>query len=260
MLFINTRPADRAQPLTEHLTKAGFQVLTLPLLELRPCTYGEQLQQLYTELMTVQMIVVVSPTAVRLGMQYLQHSGIPLSRLSHVQWIAVGKATAGVLAEYGVQGQVPEVESSEGMLSLPVFSSDPALNKVAFWRGLGGRQFMMQQCLERHISVLNFILYERALPLRAMTQFAVLKEMAVQNRQSFWMCISSEAGWTNWRQLCEHDHDILQQGHYLVLGERLYQLLQQDKKNSGFCFNISKILSLEPQSVSQVIACLQGKQ
>ncbi|MFX4774272.1 uroporphyrinogen-III synthase, partial [Acinetobacter baumannii] len=78
------------------------------------------LDQLYQQLSGAQAIVVVSPTAVDVGMQYLKQSGLKLDDLKHIQWIAVGQATAHRLYEYGVEAHVPDVETSEGMLNLPI--------------------------------------------------------------------------------------------------------------------------------------------
>ena len=122
MLFINTRPAIRAKALTQCLTQAGVVVFELPLLALQARAYTTDLQQQFQQLEHVQAIVVVSPTAVEIGMQYLQRSQLELSALSQIAWIAVGQKTADVLAQYGVEAHVPEVETSEGMLDLPLFS------------------------------------------------------------------------------------------------------------------------------------------
>lgn len=94
MLFINTRPDSRAAELTQALQNKGFQVESLPLLELVAQPFSESLAQLYQQLSGAQAIVVVSPTAVDVGMQYLKQSGLKLDDLKHIQWIAVGQATA----------------------------------------------------------------------------------------------------------------------------------------------------------------------
>ena len=47
MLFINTRPPDRAFSLTQALTEAGYQVESLPLLDLVAASFSEALQQLH---------------------------------------------------------------------------------------------------------------------------------------------------------------------------------------------------------------------
>ena len=50
MIFINTRPASRADDLTKALNDAGYQVESLPLLELVPQPFSNELQQLYQHL------------------------------------------------------------------------------------------------------------------------------------------------------------------------------------------------------------------
>lgn len=255
ILFVNTRPADRAKPLTNLLEKEGCQVLELPLLELKACTFSPELESLFHDLVSVQSIVVVSPTAVKIGMQYLQKSGISLDQLQHVQWIAVGQTTANCLMGYGVNAHVPEVETSEGMLSLPFFTEQKGIKKIAFWRGEGGRQFMMQSCLERHIEVLNIILYARALPTSSLNLFKkmlpqlILQEQGVQK----WVCISSEASWKHWKLLCEEASDVLNRMHYLVLGTRLNGILQSDRKHLDLCFKITQIEHLSPKVISHAL-------
>ena len=260
-LFINTRPADRAQPLTAALKQNGYQVIELPLLELQACEYSSALDTLFQQLFDVQSIVVVSPTAVSIGMQYLQRSAVPLSKLKHIQWIAVGKTTADCLAEYGIQAHIPEVETSEGMLSLPFFKQQEDLKKIAFWRGEGGRQFMMQQCLERQIEVLNFVLYQRVLPEQSRYIF---QQFQVQFSQlhpdvKTWVCISSEASWNNWKLLCQHAPEVLNQMHYLVLGQRLSEILQLDRKQYQYCFNIAQVEHLSPTVIIQTLAEYEKK-
>ncbi|OTG67219.1 uroporphyrinogen-III synthase [Acinetobacter silvestris] len=257
MQFINTRPADRAQALTECLARSGFQVLNLPLLELNALPYSEKLQQLYAQLLETQMIVVVSPTAVNIGMQYLQQSGVLQSQLNHIQWIAVGQTTARTLEAYGIQSLIPAVETSEGMLSLPIFQNRSDLTRIAFWRGEGGRQFMMQHCLDHHIQVLNFLLYERHCPASSAVKFSQLITSFSENPQTYWMCVSSEASWKNWLSLCQEHTSLLQNCHYLVLGERLYQVLQHDENKAQYHFRFSKILNLHPNTVLEKITELQ---
>lgn len=249
MLFINTRPSDRAQTLSECLSQAGVEVLELPLLELKAKPFHLGLQQLYMQLAYTQVIVVVSPTAVEIGMQYLQLAQIPLLNLQHIQWIAVGQKTAQTLAKYSIQSHVPEVETSEGMLSLPIFNTLQNTQQIAFWRGEGGRQFMMQQCQDRHINVLNFVLYERDCPQSTRDQYPEFVQRLTEHASPYWNCISSEASWQHWLTLNQAHEDIIQRCHYLVLGDRLYQLLQDDQKSTQRCFNITQISNLQPHTI-----------
>ena len=257
MLFINTRPADRAQALTQCLVQAHFQVLDLPLLALQPLPYNAQLQQQFTQLAAVQAIVVVSPTAVEVGLAYLQRSQVKLEQLQHIEWIAVGKKTAAVLAQHGITASVPEVDTSEGMLQLPLFTQRPDLKAIAFWRGIGGRAFMMQQCQQKNIAVVNMLLYARCFPESSKQQFQAFLTMMQREPQPFVMNISSEASWCYWLDLCESHSDILQKGHYLVLGTRLYQILLEDRKSKNFCFNITSLENLEENTVLQTLSLLQ---
>ena len=91
MLLLNTRPTQRAATLSHRLNRAGIEVVELPLLELTGLPYSAELAALYAQLADTQVIVVVSPTAVDVGMQYLQASQIEMSSLAHIQWIAVGR-------------------------------------------------------------------------------------------------------------------------------------------------------------------------
>ena len=258
MLFINTRPVDRAQALTQCLSTAGFEVVNLPLLALTARPYSSELELLYSQLIDTQVIVVVSPTAVEIGMQYLEKAGLSLEQIRHIHWVAVGRKTAQVLNQYGIDSDIPEVETSEGMLSLPIFNTFTGLKKIAFWRGEGGRQFMMQQCQARQIQVLNFVLYERHCPEQTPQLFSDFLDQ-VDQPKPYWNCISSEASWRNWLALTQTHTSIVNDCHYLVLGERLYQLLQHDKNVTQKCFNITQVQDLEPNTILQSIMQLQRK-
>lgn len=256
MLFINTRPSDRASSLTQALTEAGYQVESLPLLELVAESFSEALQQLYQQLEQVQVIVVVSPTAVEIGMCYLQQAGITLERLAHIQWIAVGKTTAQALAKFNIQSDVPEIENSEGMLQLPILRQHPHLSPIAFWRGQGGRQFMMQQLQQQGVEILNYVLYRRQCPIQSVTVFPkILKK--IMPSQPVMVLISSEASWNYWQQLCGQDL-IQAQWVYLVLGERLVKIMENAATQAGGAFNIIPLENLSASGMIQRINDWQG--
>ena len=249
MKFINTRPTDRAQVLNDELALAGFDVIELPVLALEPITFSEHLQQQFQQLSHAQIIVVVSPTAVEVGMRYLKQANVLLSELEHVQWLAVGKKTALALAEYGIKSLVPEVETSEGMLSLPIFESTTHLKTIAFWRGEGGRQFMMQQCLAQNIEVMNFVLYQRYFPIETTQKFEKMMEVYSAHPEAYVSLVSSEASWKNWLDLCQNYPKFLENGHYFVLGDRLYQILNVFQKQTGLRFKISQIPDLKSDTI-----------
>lgn len=255
MLFINTRPEDRAHSLNQALIQEGIQVESLPLLELVAEPFTVDLMQLYDQLKASQVIVVVSPTAVEIGMLYLKNSGIDLDQLKHIQWIAVGQATAAALKTFGIDSLVPDVESSEGMLQLPILRERVDLNTVAFWRGHGGRQFMMQHLQQTGVKILNFILYRRQCPELSLTKFPKLVSQLV-SQQPVFVLISSEASWRNWQRLTAQiskELDCI----YLVLGERLAQVLCQTQNQVD---SMLKYIQLETLAPLEIIHSIQGWQ
>lgn len=257
MLFINTRPIDRALALTQKLQHVGIEVLPLPLLQLQPCALDAQLQALYHALPRSQVIVVVSPTAVTLGMQYLQATGLQASDLSDITWVAVGKKTAQVLASYGISSVVPDLETSEGMLALDTFVTLKAHDQVAFWRGEGGRQLMMQQLQTQDIDILNFVLYRRSCPELSPAVLNTLK-LSLQQQHRPVVLISSEASWENWCQLLQQHAIWLTQVHYLVLGERLAACLAHTGVRQNIDFSVQILLDLSPEHIVYHLLKLQG--
>ena len=257
MLFINTRPQDRAEKLSHALRMAQIEVLDLPLLQLLPRPWSADLSELYRQLPAVQVIVVVSPTAVQIGMDYLKQSCITLDQLQHVQWIAVGDCTAQALAQYGISAEVPKVETSEGMLQLPVLRTLNSGQCLAFWRGEGGRLFMMDQLKQQGVRILNFVLYERHCPVFTQCKLANILSL-LEKQAQYAMVVSSEASWLNWIQLMQDQKQLIAKGHYLVLGERLYQVVSNYKKNQATCFNITRLPDLKTDSILQKLVVVQG--
>lgn len=228
MLLINTRPADRAQILTEQLQALGHCVLELPLLYLKPVVMNSTLKAQFLQLPMVDALVVVSPTAAKIGLQYLNDLSIPVSQLSGVSWIAVGEETANILRHHGVEVDVPAIENSEGMLQLPVLAQS-TLKTVAFWRGHGGRQFMMSKLISDGVSVLNCLLYERSLPESSLYFSDGVRQQIDQYLKSdkIYVCVSSEASWLHWQQICREQLFHLTDFYYLTLGQRLTEIVRE---------------------------------
>lgn len=254
---MNTRPQDRAEALTSALFDHHVQVIELPLLALHACPLSDQLIELYSQLSQVDVIVVVSPTAVEIGMQYLKQLQIDPTVLAHIEWIAVGEKTAQALKQYHISSLVPQVETSEGMLSLPIFKQLNTFTKVAFWRGHGGRQFMMQQLQNDGIEVLNFVLYERKCPIQS--RHKIHQIIPILQQQHYIVLVSSEASWLNWLELIQFDSSLLNKAQYWVLGERLFCILSDYKQRYDFNFEIIKLNSLSIESILEHVIQLQGK-
>jgi len=255
MLFINTRPDSRAAELTHALQNKGVQVESLPLLELVAQPFSESLFQLYQQLTGAQAIVVVSPTAVDVGMQYLAQSGLKIDELKHIQWIAVGQATANRLHDYGIEAHVPEVETSEGMLNLPLLHRMQKSGSVAFWRGEGGRQFMMETLQQQGIQILNFVLYRRQCPQASYSTFKHLTQNSNYNLEKWLVLITSEASWKYWLELCLKNN-VQPDCVYLVLGPRLFQLVKKYRDQQQAYFHIIQLENLSPSGMIHHIQAL----
>lgn len=218
---LNTRPTERADGLNQALQQAGYRVSALPLLELvaEPL---DTIQQPLAEIRQVAVIVVVSPAAAQLGLDALKQLNIVPSQLT-CQWVAVGQGTATVLAQAGIKAHIPLLETSEGMLALDVFQQDshsPASKIIMFWRGHGGRQFMLRQLTSQQ-QVISVNLYHRQLP-----EHSQLNYQQLFNNPPQVLLISSGVSWQNWLQLGQQFGPIVPE-YILVLGQRIYQKISQ---------------------------------
>ena len=195
-VVINTRPIERAAPLTQHLQAAGMAVIDMPMLTLEARATTAQDMGLMRQWFAgdYQALVIVSPTAAASGLavwQALEHERQAqkssensstqkeselkvLKAPSHL--IAVGEATAAVLndAKLGTsiyQVLQPLIANNEGMLAMPEIESLQAGDKLLVWRGLGGRRLLVDTLQARGVHIDSIAWYERKMPTDAMVQY-----------------------------------------------------------------------------------------
>lgn len=257
---LNTRPAERAAPLSQALQQAGYAVTEFPLLELVAVPFAS-IQSTLAEIRQAAVVVVVSPAAAQLGLEGLRQLNILPGQLA-CQWVAVGRGTASVLAQAGIAARIPVLETSEGMLALDVFTSlqaQPASEKlVMFWRGHAGRQFMLKQLASQQ-RVMSVNLYERQLPGASRQRYQQLLNQPPQV-----LLISSGVSWQNWLQLGQQ-FGMIRPAYILVLGQRLAQKVRQQLHGmpvdlrasaNGHVANSSKVIQLENLNPASVLAAL----
>ena len=205
-VVINTRPVERAAPLTQYLQAAGLSVVEIPMLTLQPRPITDADMALMRQWFAgdYQALVIVSPTAAAAGLavwqalarehhgQHSERNGDKqknasqnnesqktterqnLSAPSHL--IAVGEATAAVLNEEKIKAASyhvlqPRVANNEGMLAMPEIDSLQAGDKLLVWRGLGGRRLLVNTLQARGVHIDSIAWYERIMPHEACRQY-----------------------------------------------------------------------------------------
>ncbi|TEU28518.1 uroporphyrinogen-III synthase [Alkanindiges illinoisensis] len=270
---LNTRPAERADGLNHALQQAGYRVSQLPLLELVAEPF-EAIQPQLSKIWQVAVVVVVSPAAAQLGLAGLKQLDILPSQLA-CQWVAVGQGTAAILAQAGITAQVPALETSEGMLALDIFqqaqhstascnktSDSAAAGPIMFWRGHGGRQFMLKQLASQQ-QVISLNLYDRQLPKSSKAQYQQLLNHPPQV-----LIITSGVSWQYWLELGQQ-FGAMTPPYILVLGPRIYQKICQQTAHmtvtttayANTCHaNSPKVILLENLNPASILAMLDQLQ
>ncbi len=253
--FLNTRPTDRAQPLTLALEQAGWHVDELPLLELIPLPVTEQDQNALRQLVVQppRVIVVVSPTAARLGLQALEFLKVNVAALP-IRWLAVGHGTSQVLKAVGISADVPELETSEGLIASSALSDLVVDELVMVWRGIGGRELVQESLLARGVRLQVLNLYQRQLPASTKALWANYCSTTSKSVKKYdkhqpdVVLLSSGESWRYWRELAGEQALT---PWLLVLGQRLMDEVVQ------LTPRIRRLNSLQPQHILDVVVDIE---
>lgn len=252
--FINTRPAERANDLSIALRQRGYTVEELPLLALQAEPLDALLQQQYQQLMQADLIVAVSSSAVKIGIAYYQQLDLPWSVLQHKTWLAIGTTTQRALAQHGLEAICPALETSEGALQLPLLQQCQQ-RTVAFWRGHGGRVALIRHLQAQQCHIINMLLYRRQPPAHSSEQLQQIAHYAQQ--ASVVVLISSEYSFRHWCQLFAGQ---LHQFGYIVLGERVTQLVASQLEATGQGWaphHLQTILQISTDQIDHAIIAMQ---
>ncbi|WP_201547484.1 uroporphyrinogen-III synthase [Psychrobacter sp. Pi2-1] len=235
-IVINTRPVERAAPLTQYLQAAGLTVVEMPMLTLRsrPTTdldIALMRQWLAGE---YKALVIVSPTAATSGLtvwqlldhkkreykakdstdKYAQRLSEGLSLPSPL--VAVGEATAAEFSQVRIdttnyQILQPETANNEGMLAMPEIDSLQAGDKLLIWRGLGGRRLLIDTLQARGVHIDSIAWYERTMPIDAMAEYQqwqqaflthnTASDIALLKQPKPIVVISSAAAFEHWSNI-----------------------------------------------------------
>ncbi|WP_425355870.1 uroporphyrinogen-III synthase [Psychrobacter proteolyticus] len=239
-VVINTRPVERAAPLTQHLQAAGLVVVEMPMLMLRPRPTTDIDIALMRQWMAgeYKALVIVSPTAAASGLavwQLLEHekrkykakhsNGKYVQRFSEdlslpSPLVAVGEATAAEFSQVRIdttnyQILQPETANNEGMLAMPEIDSLQAGDKLLIWRGLGGRRLLVDTLQARGVHIDSIAWYERTMPIDAIAEYqqwqqdflthSTTSDIALPKQPKPIVVISSAAAFEHWSNIVNDD-------------------------------------------------------
>ncbi|MGE4392935.1 MAG: uroporphyrinogen-III synthase [Aeromonas sp.] len=157
MVPLVVRPAAQANQLVQMLRQRGHAPLCCPLLETRP---GCDLPHLGDMLQEADLVIAVSMHAVHFAHYFLLQTG---QTWPHIDYFAVGQASADAFAEVGIQALCPVDPRSEGLLALPALQGVSG-RRVLILRGNDGRDLIARTLASRGALVHYCATYERHYP------------------------------------------------------------------------------------------------
>ena len=155
-----TRPRELAQGLAAGIAAAGGEPVLYPALEILEPADPEDARERLARLAAFDLVVFVSPTAVR---RALALRGAPFP--ADLRAAAVGEGTRRALEEAGVREVLAPAgrADSEALLALPGVQRLQD-RRVLIVRGEGGRELLARSLASRGASVEHAACYRRARP------------------------------------------------------------------------------------------------
>jgi uroporphyrinogen-III synthase len=157
MVPLVVRPAAQANQLVQMLYQLGHAPLCCPLLETRP---GCDLPHLGDMLREADLVIAVSMHAIHFAHHFLLQTG---QTWPHIEYFAVGQASADAFAAVGITATCPDDPRSEGLLALPALQQVTS-KRVLILRGNGGRDLIASTLASRGALVHYCAAYERHYP------------------------------------------------------------------------------------------------
>lgn len=252
MIFINTRPQNRAKPLTDFLQSQGINVLNLPLLELVACELSEREKHQLTEINRYHAVIFVSETAVSYFFKFIDHYQIFLN--PNLIVIAVGQKTAQVFNQYWQKyystplnlltpSDVNLPENNEGLLQLPFVQRLKKGDKVLLLKGKDGRELLKNTLIKKGITVDEVDFYQRIFPPSSSQIFQDFCQSERFLNQKI-VLITSLTAWQHWQRLIQDNFQPTDFA-YLVLQQRIATMMRQVDKD----IRLTVIDDLQPTTI-----------
>lgn len=157
-----TRPAHLQPDAAELLSKAGYQTVSLPLLEISPVEIDTpsagEIRGCILNLDLYSKVIFISRNAARIGADLIDQywPQLPLG----VDWIAIGQGTADELNRAQIPATVNPGVDSEALLDSPQLQ-DLTEQRILLVKGVGGRELLKQELEARGAKVDQIEIYQR---------------------------------------------------------------------------------------------------
>ncbi|MDT8429086.1 MAG: uroporphyrinogen-III synthase [Pseudomonadales bacterium] len=160
-----TRPAQQSMTLTARIEQAGGHVCQLPLIEIEAITDADAVAELKQKILNLDRYdaaIFISTNAANLGLEWIERYWPQLP--TGLTAFAVGPGTAKVLARlpWPVYHSARGV-TSEDLLALPQLKHIKG-QRIALFRGQGGRELLAETLRQRGAEVDYLELYRRQTP------------------------------------------------------------------------------------------------
>ena len=155
--IVVTRPRDQAASLMQGIKQLGGNPVLFPLLEIAPAADCAELVALKRHITAYDLLIFISPNAVRYGMGAL--GAVP----PKVRVATIGQSSAQALRTLGISQVIAPTDrfDSETLLALPELLNI-AGKKVAILRGDGGRELLGDTLKVRGANVEYVCCYQRS--------------------------------------------------------------------------------------------------
>ncbi len=184
-----TRPLAQAQSLCDAITRLGGTAIRFPLLAVSAIDNYTQFTQQLQKLDNTNWAIFISSNAVNFAMPLVKKRYAQLP--AQLKFAAIGPQTADALKAHGIEHVlIPEQHfDSETLLSLPQMQKVNG-QRIAIFRGVGGRELMAETLKSRGAEVYFAESYQRINP---QTDTAVLDQYWQQHELDALVVTSSEA-------------------------------------------------------------------
>lgn len=152
-MWLLTRPLPKISSSCDAFSRAAIPLSVIAFYDIRfNPDQGEALQRAIASLQPQNILLVTSVYAAQMLLQHCH------TQPCHC--LAVGKSTGRVLEKQGWQVETPVLETSEGLLALPLLAPTEA-TRVLLLKGEGGRDVLAATLQAHGFSLDTYTLYRR---------------------------------------------------------------------------------------------------